>query len=203
MNILRSASYRRMAWKNGGGETTEIAIAPAGATLDKFDWRVSMARVGTSGPFSIFPGIDRTLAVIEGDGIVLHPAGRGEIRLDTGSAPYAFPADLAVGATLIGGAIDDLNVMTRRGRYRHLLSRLHLGAPAVLPRHGETTIVLTHRIGATIRLDAETAALASGDGIVLTEKDGAQIGIDPDGAGAFFVIDLWRADQARDLDAIS
>jgi hypothetical protein len=194
MNILRSASYRRMAWKNGGGETTEIAIAPAGATLDKFDWRVSMARVGTSGPFSIFPGIDRTLAVIEGDGIVLHPAGRGEIRLDTGSAPCAFPADLAVGATLIGGAIDDLNVMTRRGTYRHFLSRLHLGASAVLPRQGETTIVLTRRIGATIRLDAETVALAPGDGIVLTEKDAAQIGIDPDGAGWFFVIDLWRAD---------
>lgn len=194
MNILRSANYRRMAWKNGVGETTEIAIAPAGATLDNFEWRISMAHVGASGPFSIFPAIDRTLAVIEGDGIVLHPAGRGEIRLDTGSVPYAFPADLAVGATLIGGAIDDLNVMTRRGRYRHLLSRLHLGAPVVLPRQGETTIVLTRRIGATIRLDAETVALAPGDGIVLTEKDAAQIGIDPDGAGGFFVIDLWRAD---------
>jgi environmental stress-induced protein Ves len=183
-----------MPWKNGGGETIEIAIAPAGATLDNFEWRISMAHVGASGPFSIFPGIDRTLAVIEGDGIVLHPAGRGDVRLDTGSVPYAFPADLAVDATLIDGAIDDLNVMTRRGRYRHLLSRLHLGAPAVLPRHGETTIVLTHHIGATIRLDAETAALAPGDGIVLTGSDAPQIGIDPDGAGAFYAIDLWRAD---------
>jgi hypothetical protein len=183
-----------MAWKNGGGETIEIAIAPAGATLDQFEWRISMAHVGESGPFSIFPGIDRTLAVIEGDGIVLHQAGRGDVRLDTGSAPYAFPADLAVGATLVGGAIDDLNVMTRRGRYRHLLSRLHLDAPAVVPRHGETTIVLTHRIGAVIRLDGETAALAPGDGVVLTVNDAPQIGIDPDGAGAFFVIDLWRVD---------
>jgi uncharacterized protein len=203
MRILRSAAYRRMAWKNDGGETIEIATAPAGATLDNFEWRVSMAHVGASGPFSSFPGVDRTLAVIEGDGIVLRTAGRGDVRLDTGSAPYAFPADLQVSATLIGGAIDDLNVMTRRAHYRHLLSRLHLGAPVALPRHGEMTIVLTRRIGATIRLDAETAALVPGDGIMLTQSDAAQIEIDPDGAGAFFVIDLWRVDYARDLDAIS
>ncbi|MDP1908248.1 MAG: HutD family protein, partial [Hyphomicrobium sp.] len=43
MRILRAKDYRRMPWKNGGGETTEIAISPEGAALDSFDWRVSMA----------------------------------------------------------------------------------------------------------------------------------------------------------------
>ena len=68
MQVLRAENYRRMPWKNGGGETTEIAVFPAGAGLDDFDWRVSMARVESSGPFSVFPGIDRTLAILEGEG---------------------------------------------------------------------------------------------------------------------------------------
>ncbi len=66
MRMIRSSDYRRMPWKNGGGETVEIAIAPAGASLDAFDWRISMACVASSGPFSRLPGIDRTLAVLAG-----------------------------------------------------------------------------------------------------------------------------------------
>jgi len=61
MKILRSADHKRMPWKNGGGETVEIAISPQGAGLADFDWRVSMATVASDGPFSVFPGIDRTL----------------------------------------------------------------------------------------------------------------------------------------------
>ena len=69
MRLLPAAGHRRMPWKNGGGETVEIAISPADAGLDGFDWRLSMATVATDGPFSVFPGIDRSLAVIRGAGI--------------------------------------------------------------------------------------------------------------------------------------
>ena len=61
MRILRAPDYRVMPWKNGGGTTTEVAVSPEGAGLDHFDWRISMARVEQDGPFSTFPGIDRTL----------------------------------------------------------------------------------------------------------------------------------------------
>ena len=46
MRTLREADYRRMPWKNGGGETIEMMVSPAGASFDTFDWRVSMAYVG-------------------------------------------------------------------------------------------------------------------------------------------------------------
>ena len=72
MRIIRAADCRRMPWKNGRGETVEIAISPDGAGIDDFDWRLSMARVETDGPFSLFAGIDRTLAVLEGEGIFLN-----------------------------------------------------------------------------------------------------------------------------------
>ena len=47
----RSADYRRMRWKNGLGETAQIAISPDGAALDGFEWRISMAHVEADGPF--------------------------------------------------------------------------------------------------------------------------------------------------------
>ena len=50
-------------WKNGGGETAEIAVSPAGAGFDDFDWRISTAIVAQSGPFSGFPGVDRVLTL--------------------------------------------------------------------------------------------------------------------------------------------
>jgi environmental stress-induced protein Ves len=66
-----------MPWKNGGDETTEVAAGPPGASLETFDWRISMAHIAQSGPFSLFPGVDRTLAVLSGVGIRLSVAGRG------------------------------------------------------------------------------------------------------------------------------
>ena len=48
-------------WKNGGGTTQEIAGWPAGAGLDAFGWRVSIACIAASGPFSVFAGIDRSI----------------------------------------------------------------------------------------------------------------------------------------------
>ena len=59
--LIPYAGLESAPWKNGGGSTTEIAIAPPGAGLDDFDWRISLATISEDGPFSVFPGIDRTL----------------------------------------------------------------------------------------------------------------------------------------------
>ena len=112
-----------MPWKNGGGSTTEIAIGPAGASLDAFDWRISMARVATDGPFSTFDGIDRTLAVIKGGGMELTIGDQAAVVLGSDTAPLAFPGDVPTTARLLAGEITDLNVMTRHGRYAHRVLR--------------------------------------------------------------------------------
>lgn len=125
--VLRAKSYARMPWKNGGGETREIAIFPPAASLDTLDWRVSMAVVAQDGPFSSFPGIDRTLCVIEGAGMDLDFGSDGGVRTVTPTtAPFEFAADKPLSARLIDGAITDLNVMSRRDRYRHSVRRLPL-----------------------------------------------------------------------------
>jgi uncharacterized protein len=126
MRILRAIGHRRMPWKNGGGETAEIAISPPGAGLDTFDWRLSMAVVAADGPFSTFTGVDRTLAVLDGSGLKLtFPDGDARLLTRT-SPPLPFPADAPVDSMLLGRGITDLNVMTRRDRFHHTVERIEM-----------------------------------------------------------------------------
>ncbi|MER8582750.1 HutD family protein [Mesorhizobium sp. M1423] len=143
MRIVRASEYRSMPWKNGGGVTTEIAVSPPGAGLDDFDWRVSMALVEGGGPFSGFPGVDRTLALLEGEGMVLDIAGRPPVEITKASAPLAFPADVPTQATLIAGPITDLNVMTRRARATHTVERLLISTPTEIRSGADETLILS------------------------------------------------------------
>src|ERR1700689_272768 len=95
VKIIRARDCRTTPWKNGGGSTTEVAVAPAGASLDNFDWRVSLARVASDGPFSEFPGIDRSLAVVKGEGLVLSIGQHAPLTLSRGSEPISFFGDVA------------------------------------------------------------------------------------------------------------
>lgn len=117
MRLIRQKAYRRQPWKNGGGETIEIAIHPREATIADFDWRVSMARVEADGPFSLFKDIDRTLMILDGEGIELAVEGHPSVQIV--KEPHSFAGDAPAQARLIEGPVSDLNVMTRRGRYRH------------------------------------------------------------------------------------
>lgn len=111
--INRAADRRFAAWKNGGGQTAEILCHPAGAGFDDFGWRISTARVETSGPFSTFPGVTRCLTVITGGQLRLaFPDGRAAM-LDDQSPPLVFPGDIPCDCTLTGAAVLDLNVMVR------------------------------------------------------------------------------------------
>jgi environmental stress-induced protein Ves len=108
-----------MPWKNGGGTTQEIASWPQGVGLDSFGWRVSIATIAAAGPFSVFGGVDRSITLLEGDGVRLFTHdGRIDHRLDVPHRPFAFSGDEAIDCTLLGGASNDFNVMTRRGQWR-------------------------------------------------------------------------------------
>lgn len=144
MRVIRAADCKKMPWKNGGGETTEIAVSPDGASVDNFDWRMSMATVASSGPFSLFAGIDRTLAVLDGDGLSLTVDGVGTTELTTGSAPLPFPGDAPAGANLIGRTVTDLNIMTRRGRIVHTMRRLEVAGMAELSVAAPELLVFCH-----------------------------------------------------------
>lgn len=111
--MLAPADYRRMPWKNGGGHTLEIASDPPGSGVAAFAWRVSVADVERDGPFSAFPGVDRTLVLLAGKGMRLTGAG-APLELHTAYEPVDFAGDAALHCALIGGPTRDFNLMVRR-----------------------------------------------------------------------------------------
>ena len=111
--IHRAAERRFAPWKNGGGETAEVICHPAGAGFEDFQWRISTAKVGGSGPFSVFPGIDRVLTVLEGGAMVLRFEDGSVIETDPESGPHPFDGGLACDAELPGEGLLDLNLMVR------------------------------------------------------------------------------------------
>ncbi len=126
MRIARRAGHKRMAWKNGQGLTEEVAVFPAGSDTDSFDWRLSIAHVGADGPFSVFAGIDRTIALLDGAGLALDlPEGK-TVELRPDGAPFSFSGDWEISSRNLGGPTIDLNIMTRRGRCAHEMRRLTL-----------------------------------------------------------------------------
>jgi environmental stress-induced protein Ves len=70
VQIIHPHDFKRLPWKNGKGETIELAINEDGSLAD-FDWRISMASVTEDGPFSDFSGYQRHLLLLEGTGIEL------------------------------------------------------------------------------------------------------------------------------------
>lgn len=146
MRIVRAADYRKMPWKNGGGVTREVALAPAPASLSDapFLWRISLATIRASGPFSPFPGIDRTIVALSGNSINLWADGHHAACLDALGEPFAFPGEAEIDARIDEGETTDLNIMTLRGHAGHEMERLAWsGKLAVTGRHATTAIIAT------------------------------------------------------------
>jgi environmental stress-induced protein Ves len=140
---LRPEDYLAMPWKDGGGVTEQIAIEPPDATLASgFLWRLSMARVERSGPFSRFPGYDRALMLLEGGGLRLDFEGHGEIQLDEPLQPVAFSGDWEARAALTRGPVRDLGVISDRARVRQEVRVLDLGAGSVSIPPAMTTWII-------------------------------------------------------------
>ena len=142
MRVLRAADRIATPWKNGGGVTREVAAFPPGAAMDAFEWRISLAEIAADGAFSVFPGVDRVLTVIEGQGLMLDVDGR-LLVLDAASPPLAFAGDAEVSARLTDGPIRDLNLMVRRGVWRARTRRLTVAGSAEVAAKAAVTLVLT------------------------------------------------------------
>ena len=117
---LGPADYRVMPWKNGMGLTVELAVHPPGASLENFDWRISMADVAADGDFSLFPGYDRTLMLAMGRGLELDFAtASAPQRLRRPGEAAQFSGDWPAYCHLLDGPVRDFNVMSARGRVEH------------------------------------------------------------------------------------
>jgi environmental stress-induced protein Ves len=117
IRILTPADYTTTAWKNGGGETTEIARAPHPTGGAEFAWRLSKAPILVDGPFSTYPGIERTTTIIEGAGLDLALEDGSHIALEP-DRPRSFDGAMPAHGRLRAGRVRAFNVMTARGLWR-------------------------------------------------------------------------------------
>jgi uncharacterized protein len=186
VRVLRAHAYRRMPWKNGGGETAEIAVFPEGAGASDFLWRASMATITTDGPFSAFPHVDRTLSILEGDGVLLSVGDRAPIRIGPCSRPCAFPGDVPTSVRLVGGPVLDLNIMTRRTRFAHSMRRIAVSRAQEVALAGHLCVIFCARGVLTILTNGFSARLGRLDSLVGVPADRAVL----QGRGAGLIISL-------------
>lgn len=109
-------------WKNGGGTTRVLCQESNSAAEVGFDWRISVAEINDSGPFSTFAGVDRIVTVLENGPLKLSrlPFAGMSARLLTVAAlfhPVTFGGDLALFGAIEGNRVLCLNVMARRTVY--------------------------------------------------------------------------------------
>lgn len=108
-------------WRKGGGETREIIRIPPDA--ENFSWRASIATITADGDFSLWPGIDRVIVLLTGDGIALHSDTTHSLILRQ-YQPYAFAGEESIKAKLTAGTSTDFNLMIRRATHQAQVRRV-------------------------------------------------------------------------------
>lgn len=110
--LIRAEAVPAQPWRNGGGRTRELLTRPVGAR----SWllRISVAEVDREGPFSVFAGVRRWFAVLDGAGVRLSLDGQ-ERTLDAGHEPIDFSGEAPASCRLVDGATRDLNLMHASG----------------------------------------------------------------------------------------
>ena len=91
LQVIRRSSFTATPWKNGGGITHEAIRVPA--TGDPFRWRISVAHIDASGPFSDFAGYNRKMMLLKGAGI--------ELRFADGARRRVGPERFIIGSPVI------------------------------------------------------------------------------------------------------
>jgi environmental stress-induced protein Ves len=174
-------------WKNGGGATREVIVQPSGSDFESFDWRLSLAEVGTAGPFSAFDGVDRHMAILTGR-LELTLQGR-TVMLDASSAPFSFAGELAVYAAPREGSVTDLNLMVRRTRCVARLTR-HAAPMRLRPGCGANLVVALAAL--TVRMtDGPAWELGALDAALLERGREYQLGtVDAPHAARFYHADI-------------
>jgi hypothetical protein len=141
ITILPRAAFVPQPWKNGGGMTFEaMRLPPKG---DPFLWRLSLAQIDSSGPFSDFTGYDRKMVLLQGRGIALEFGNGGHRALQAVGDWLQFDGGIPVHCELIDGPCMDLNLMVSKSMQSAArLERLR-GDLAVQADPGQTTLIFS------------------------------------------------------------
>ena len=209
-SVLRASARDVVPWRNGAGTTTVVAEGPPaeGGPATEPAWRISIATIDRSAPFSEFAGVDRLLMPLSPAGLDLVIDGR-RVRGEAFDV-LPFAGESAVEAVDVRGTGLDLNLMTRRGSAagtlvaRHLDGELTLGSPSAAS--SDQTSASTSAWTVVVVLEGHVMSLAHGPFIVhdavLVPPGGALQVIGRAAVIARAVIEPTRASSANMLDRL-
>ena len=168
--VLPANTYRRERWKNGAGWTREILRWPQAG---EWNWRLSIAEIEQDAPFSPFPGIDRELVLLSGNGLRLRFDDGRAVELHPPHERLRFAGEEGVRGELLDGPTQDFNLMWRRAAVAAELWHRPLVGPMVLFAEPGTAW-LVHLLAGHARFADESGlpGLAAGDSALLATGAG-------------------------------
>ncbi len=190
--IIPANEYRRVRWKNGAGWTREICACRLdgmdGIEAGEWDFRLSIAEIESDAPFSTFPGIDRELVLLSGNGLRLR-FDDGEVHeLSPPHGRLRFAGDRALTGELVDGRTEDFNLMWGRENVDATLwHRPLVGAMVVFIEPGTTWAV--HMLAGQADIDGDVfpGRLDQGD-TALLHAEGARVRHVLDGGGELLLV---------------
>lgn len=188
LRLIPAHEYRRERWRNGFGWTREILRSPD--TGDDWDWRISIAEIERDGPFSAFPGIERELVLVHGNGLRLR-FDDGEVReIEPPHGRVRFDGERIASGELIDGPTHDFNLMWRRDRIdADLWHRPLVGLMVLFVEPGEQWVVYV--LSGTVRAsDGNEREIAAMGDTLLFAASSTRARFALDGGGEVLVIRL-------------
>ena len=166
-----------MPWANGRGTSYEIASDRNES--GEWTWRLAMAPVNEDGAFSRIECVNRFLAVVEGEGMLLS-VDRKKLQC-LPMQVVRFRGDAITDAALTDGPIMDINLMIRRKEAEGemaIVSEVGLlqGATIVVAVGGSAQVlsgdeaIELERHDSILECDVETVSLVSGTVCVVSVK---------------------------------
>jgi len=189
IHYLPAYEYQRQRWKNGLGWTREIARGPSPG--DDYEWRLSIAEISQACPFSAFPGYQRTLVLLDGNGMRLRFADGRETLLEPPHGRIDFSGDQPLDCELLDGPTCDFNLIYRPDRLQaELHHRPLVGSMVFFPSPGGDWFVYLLSGWAQVKNGAALPRLSPGDTLQLTATAASADRVILDGAGEVLVIRL-------------
>ncbi|WP_407277614.1 HutD family protein [Aromatoleum evansii] len=115
-NVLRFelSAVSTEPWRNGRGITRVLASGSFSRNLEQWDYRLSLADISASGPFSTFKGIERSSLLLEGSSLLLTDGEERQLRAGPMEV-IRYNGEWPLNAVIGSSPTRCLNVMTRKG----------------------------------------------------------------------------------------
>ena len=192
---LPANEYRRERWRNQRGWTREVYRHPEGAA--DWSWRVSIAEIDQDAPFSAFPGCDRELVLLAGEGMDLVFDDGERVPLRPPHDRLRFAGERSLHAELHSGPTHDFNLMWKRDTVAATLLHRPLVGPMVFFAEPRVTWLVHLMQGQAQFKDLKRPLwLAQGDSVLLLPDPEGPSRLILDGGGEALLVKIEPLAQA-------